>query len=340
MDKYALRSFMKRIYLIYIALFLSFLTLFVSCTGESVTVEAGVSEPSAITGIEGSKFADGFDVATLKTVGKHSVSVIVDGKTKKYTVEVVDTTAPVIEVGEIRINIGDGIAWKKQATVTDNSDGKVEISVDSSAVNTSAEGAYTVTYTATDASGNSSSATATVIVGTMEVTEDMLYTEIDKIIAQIITDSMTAEAKVRAIYDYVQNSINYASTAKTDDFVYAAYISLFSSGTGDCYSYFAASKAFFERLGIENVDMKRAEGGAVGNHYWNLVNIGTKDAPKWYHYDANPISGQYSVSGCLLTDSQVEAYDVWRGEGYRKYDKSGIPASAVEIITDIPELRG
>ena len=331
---------MKRKILTYTALIFVFLMIFASCSAESVTVEAGTTDASAISSIEGSEFAEGFDTATLKTVGKHSISLIVDGKTKKYTVEVVDTTAPVIEVGEIHVNVGDGIAWKKQATVTDNSDGKIDIKVDSSAVNTSAAGTYTVTYTATDESGNSSSATATVIVGTMEVTEDMLYTELDKVIAQIITDGMNTEAKVRAIYAYVQDSINYASTAETDDFVYAAYIALFSSGTGDCYSYFAASKAFFERLGIENIDMKRAEGGAPGNHFWNLVNIGTKDAPKWYHYDANPISGQYSVSGCLLTDAQVAAYDAWCGQGYRKYDASKVPASATETITDIPELRG
>jgi len=329
----------KRFY-IYIALFCCFLTFFASCSAGSVTVEAGVSDAAAISGLPGSEFAEGFDIATLKTVGKHSVSVIVDGKTKKYSVEVVDTTAPVIEVGEIRVNIGDGIAWKKQATVTDNSDGKIDIKVDSTAVNTSAAGTYTVTYTATDESGNSSTATATVIVGTMEVTEEMLNAEIDKIIAQILTDSMTTEAKVRAVYTYVQESIKYASTAETDDYVFAAYMALFSSGTGDCYSYFAASKAFFERLGIENIDMKRAEGGAPGNHYWNLVNIGTKDAPRWYHYDANPIGGEYSVSGCLLTDAQVAAYDVWCGQGYRKYDATAVPASAAEIITDIPELRG
>ena len=329
----------KRI-LTYIALCFCFLMLFSSCTGESVTAEAGVTDASVISGVQGSEFEEGFDISTLKTLGKHTISVIVNGKTKKYTVEIVDTTAPAIEVGEIRINIGDGIAWKKQATVTDNSDGKIDIKVDSSAVNTSVAGTYTVTYTATDESGNSSTATATVIVGTKEVTEDMLYTEIDRVIAQIIKPEMNTEAKVRTIYAYVQDSINYASTAKTDDFVYAAYMALFSSGTGDCYSYFAASKAFFERLGIENIDMKRASGGAVGEHYWNLVNIGTKDAPKWYHYDANPISGQYSVSGCLLSDAQVAAYDTWRGEGYRKYDATGIPASAAEIITDIPELRG
>ena len=331
---------MNKRFLTYTAFLFAFLMLFSSCTGESVTAEAGVADASAISGILGSEFAEGFDISALKTVGKHSVSVIVDGKTKKYTVEIVDTTAPVIEVGEIRINIGDGIAWKKQATVTDNSDGKIDIKVDSSSVNTSVAGTYTVTYTAMDESGNSASASATVIVGTKEVTEDMLYAEIDRVIAQIIEPEMNTEAKVRAVYAYVRDSINYASTAKTDDFVYAAYMALFSSGTGDCYSYFAASKAFFERLGIENVDMKRTEGAAVGEHFWNLVNIGTKDAPRWYHYDANPISGQYSVSGCLLTDAQVKAYDTWRGEGYRRYDAAGIPASADEIITDIPELRG
>ncbi|MBQ4140091.1 MAG: transglutaminase domain-containing protein [Clostridia bacterium] len=332
---------MKNRLIIYTLFLIICVFIFAGCSSATtVTVEAGDVSAEDICGIADSSFGDGFDTSLFKTVGQHNVTLTVEGKSQKYRVTVIDTTAPVIEVGEIRINVGDGIAWKKQATVTDNSNGKIDIKVDSTAVNTSVAGTYSVTYTATDESGNSSSATATVIVGTMEVTEDMLYAEIDKVIAQIITDSMTTEDKVRAVYAYVQKSINYSATAETDDFVYAAYMSLFSSGTGDCYSYFAASKAFFERLGIENVNMKRADGGAPGNHYWNLVNIGTKDAPKWYHYDANPINGQYAATGCLLTDAQVAAYDAWCGQGYRKYDKSGIPASATETITDIPELRG
>ncbi len=324
----------KRI-LIYIAVLLVFVSLFVGCSAKSVTVEAGNMYAESVSGVNGAAFPEDFDTSVLRTVGKHTVPIIIDGKEVKYIVEVVDTIAPKIELGEIHINIGEGIAWKKQAKVTDNSDGEIEIKVDSSQVNTSAEGTYTAVYTATDPSGNSSSVEATVIVSEKAVTEDMLMTEIDKVIAQIITGGMTPEQKVRAVYDYVGKSINYASTAKTDDYIYAAYMSLFSSGTGDCYSFFAASKAFFVRLGIENIDMKRADGGAPGEHYWNFVNIGTKEAPRWYHYDANPISGKYSVSGCLLTDAQIAAYDTWRGEGYRKYDESGKPASATEIITEI-----
>ena len=78
----------KRI-LTYIALCFCFLMLFSSCAGESVTAEAGITDAAAISGVEGSEFEDGFDVSLLKTIGKHSVSVIVDGKTKKYTVEIV-----------------------------------------------------------------------------------------------------------------------------------------------------------------------------------------------------------------------------------------------------------
>lgn len=329
----------RRIPVFYMMLFLLLPLLFSCKDAESVTLEAGACDACEISGIEGSEFAEGYDTSALRVVGKHSVPILIDGRLRKYSVEVVDTTAPVIEVGEIHVNVGDGVAWRKQIKVTDNSEGEIEIEVDPSGVNTSKEGTYLVRYTVTDASGNSATAEATVIVGIKEIGEDMLNAELDKVIARIISDTMTAEQMVRAVYAYVGESITYSATPETDDPIYAAYTSLFSTGTGDCYSYFAASKAFFERLGIENIDMKRAEGGAAGKHYWNLVNIGTKAEPRWYHYDANPISGQYAASGCLLTDTQLAAYDAWCGQGYRKFDPEGIPASADEVITRLPELE-
>jgi hypothetical protein len=59
----------------------------------------------------------------------------------------------------------------------------------------------------------------------------------------------------------------------------------------------------------------------------------------WYHYDSTRLTAAYDVSGCLLTDAQVDAYDAWRaGDYFRIYDKSKYPATDVRIITDIPEL--
>ena len=78
-----------------------------------------------------------------------------------------DTTAPVITL------IGDATVYHKQnttytdagASATDDVNGVVTVTNDSdSQVNTSAEGNYTVTYTASDEAGNTATATRTVIV--------------------------------------------------------------------------------------------------------------------------------------------------------------------------------
>ena len=250
-----------------------------------------------------------------------------------------DTEAPTIVARDVECRVGEGIVWKDYVTLTDNCAGEISLSVDSSGVNTGREGSYTVYYTATDASGNTSKAQATVLVVSMTVTDEMLYTEIDKVIARIITPDMDKAAQCRAVYTYVQGNIAYVNTSTKGDWKYAAYVALFSSGTGDCYSYFAASKAFFERLGIENMDIQRLPGYTDNTHFWSLVNIGTKESPVWYHYDSTRLTADFNVSGCLLTDAQVKAYDTWRaGDYFRIYDTSGYPATATRIITDIPEL--
>ncbi len=250
-----------------------------------------------------------------------------------------DDVPPTIEARDIECNLGEGIIWRNHVTLSDNCAGEIALSVDSSKVNVNREGNYTVYYTATDASGNKAQAQASVLVVSMNVTDEMLYAEIDKVISRIITPDMDKAAQCRAIYMYVQGNIAYVNTSAKGDWKYAAYAALFSSGTGDCYSYFAASKAFFERLGIENLDIQRLPGYTDNTHFWSLVNIGTAENPVWYHYDSTRLTAAFNVSGCLLTDAQVDAYDAWRaGEYFRIYDKSKYPATDTRIITEIPEL--
>ena len=250
-----------------------------------------------------------------------------------------DDVPPTIEVRDVTCHVGEGIVWRNYVTLQDNCAGEISLSVDSSCVNVNREGNYTVYYTATDASGNVARAQASVIVVTMSVTDEMLFAEVDKVIAQIITPGMDKQAQCRAVYDYVQRNIVYVNTSTKGDWKYAAYVSLFSSGTGDCYSYFAASKAFLERLGIENMDIQRLPGYTENTHFWSLVNIGTPENPVWYHFDSTRLTSAYNVSGCLLTDAQVKAYDTWReGDYFRVYDTSKYPATDTRIITEIPEL--
>lgn len=250
-----------------------------------------------------------------------------------------DDVPPTIEARDIECNIGEGIVWRNHVTLADNCAGEIRLDVDSSGVNVNREGSYTVYYTATDASGNVTKAEATVLVVSMTVTDEMLYTEIDKVIERIITKDMNKIEQCRAIYTYVQGNIAYVNTSTKGDWKYAAYMALFSSGTGDCYSYFAASKAFFERLGIENMDIQRLPGYTDNTHFWSLVNVGTADAPVWYHYDSTRLTADFNVSGCLLTDAQVAAYDAWRaGDYFRIYDKTKYPATSTKTVTDIPEL--
>ena len=75
-----------------------------------------------------------------------------------------DRTAPVITInGSATVNHEQGTAYTDQgATATDAVDGTVSVST-SGSVGTAA-GTYTITYSATDNSGNTATATRTVIV--------------------------------------------------------------------------------------------------------------------------------------------------------------------------------
>jgi hypothetical protein len=175
------------------------------------------------------------------------------------------------------------------------------------------------------------------------VTEEMLYPLLDDVIDEIIYNGMSKKQMLRAVYDYVYNHIAYSSIADKSSWMSAAYEGL-TTGQGDCYTYYALSKAFFERLGIENLDVAREQSAVIKTgerHFWNLVNLGDEDAPQWYHFDACHLNGLRVPWGFLMTDAQLDSYSELRQSAsgvtdyFYAYDKSLYPSIAEKIITHI-----
>jgi hypothetical protein len=310
----------------------------------------GTEEPVAADFIFSIEEADSYeaffvgDVPDLSAIGDYDVSFMVKDASgnesdvyRSVLTIIRDFEAPVfVSVPELSAYVGEAVAYRKGVVVTDNCGGEVTLTVDSSGVNLNAPGDYTVTYTASDASGNTATASTVIHVYADQITIDALNAKLDQVIAQIITADMSKEAQCRAIYDYVHSHISYVSDSDKSDWVRAAYSALFVSGSGDCFNYFAAAKAFLTRLGIDHKDIQRTPGASDGTHYWHLVNIGTADSPRWYHLDCTRL--QASHSGCLLTDKQVQAYNKVR-TGFYAYQTANYPATDVAIITPTPSLE-
>lgn len=288
-------------------------------------------------------FADENPFGSLKT-GENEIRIIVKPqKGKKQTVTatlylIKDTTGPVIQgAKDLIVYVGEGVSYRSGISLTDNCGGELTLNVDSIAVDTTREGVYPVIYTATDLSGNTSTVIVNVHVYEQKITEEMLYEKIDPIILQLGLGNMTKEAQARTIYRFVHTDakISYVDTSDKTSWVRAAYFAL-EDRKGDCFSYFSLSKAFFERLGIENLNIQRLPGYTDDTHYWSLINIGTSEAPLWYHYDSTRLR-DISYEGSLLTDAQIEAFHEIRPYFYL-YDKTQYPMSATAIITVRPDL--
>ncbi len=288
------------------------------------------------------RYAEDYQFTKL---GEYELTVIVtdaNGKERSYVVHMTltaDTTPPELNgAKDISAYIGDGIAYRSGIEMRDNCDGEITLTVDTSRVKNDVEGSYPVIYTAIDVAGNRTEVTVTLYLYRERVTEDMLYALVDPLISGKISTKGDKEMQARDVYTYVYGNINYDAHSDKSDWMRAAYDGL-RTGHGDCYTYFAVCKAFFERLGIENMDIKRTEGIVTERHYWNYVNIGTEQSPRWYHLDACEIRGRRFGDGCLLTDAQVREYTKKHTDAdgvtdyFYAYDAASYPASATKIIT-------
>lgn len=243
----------------------------------------------------------------------------------EITVSVKEDIDPPVITGaaDRQVVIGDTVSYKEGVTVTDNKDGSnVVLNVDISAVNSTVAGRYPVTFSATDSTGLSSS--VTVYFTFITAGERQLIEELDRLVTpvynSIINDSMTQREKARAIYNWTKRSINYSGYSDKTNWRKDAIRGLKYRG-GDCFTYFAVSKALLEKAGIPNIDVTKIYRPGRSRHYWSLIDVGTG----WYHFDST--QWVYKNSDLfMLTDAQLIAFSN-NHKNSHEFDRSLYPAT-------------
>lgn len=106
--------------------------------------------------------------------------------------------------------------------------------------------------------------------------EAFIQSEVERIVRDIITPSMSDVEKVKAIHDYVVLNTTYSENSSTTP--HSAY-ALFNEGKGVCQAYALATLRLLEEAGIEVRYVTGVAGGVL--HAWNLVKVDGE----WYHLD-------------------------------------------------------
>lgn len=261
-----------------------------------------------------------------------------------------DEEAPIISGSKRVIGYcGDTPVFKKMVTVSDNTDVAPHLEINASSVDIYKEGEYAVYYQAIDESGNKSSVYKLIyVVKSKQYHIDTLMQLIEEKADELgITKEMTTAAKIKKIYSYVNNKNTIMFTDESNipninrsnwetDWIEEAVRTL-ETEEGDCYSYYALSKAFFEYFGIENVGIKRSENypGAVddGTHFWSAVKV----EQSWYYYDATRLAGEFedgTNNACLITEKKLKSYKGSNGEDffYNMTKPAGFPTIATKEL--------
>lgn len=273
------------------------------------------------------------DDPDMTVAGTYPITVLLTdaaGNSSEVTASltvIVDETAPVIYgVKSMAIYLGDTASYRAGITVTDDYDENPQLTVDSSAVSLDKVGTYKVVYTATDASGNETSRETTIQV--MEKKEssasiETINAEADKLLATIVKDGMSKKDQVKAIYTWARNNCSYANHSDKSDYLQGAYV-MMTKRSGDCFNYYAVTKLLFDRLGIDNIDVRKVKNHANdSDHYWSLVSLDGGET--WYHFDATPRVGN-GDDFCLVTDAFLDAYSSSHDNCHNR-DKSLYPAT-------------
>ncbi|MFA7205764.1 MAG: transglutaminase domain-containing protein [Saccharofermentanales bacterium] len=240
-----------------------------------------------------------------------------------------DTQAPVISgVKERTVYMGDTVLYRDGITVTDNRDPEPVLSIDTSKVNPSAYGKYEIVYIATDRDGNSSTVRTTVKFiepRDLSVTQEDLDRYSDQILDKIVNPEMTDKQRLRSIFDWIAKSVTYTGYASKSDWRKGAYLGL-KFRTGDCFTFYAVSRALLTRAGYECVPVERVA-SAPSRHYWLLVQY----EGEWYHFDPSPRTRGWEFVCFMRSDPDVAAYTEHVKEhktDYFTYDPEGLPVAS------------
>ncbi|HHU71775.1 MAG TPA: DUF5011 domain-containing protein, partial [Clostridiales bacterium] len=292
--------------------------------GDTIEADAFVTDIVDKTLVHAS-FLETPDFARL---GEHQVKIILEDEGHNITeLDAVltiskDEEAPRISgVKDRTIFIGETLSYRNGISVTDNKDDEVELQIDSSSVNLKKEGIYKVIYTAEDSSGNKAEKVANITVEALLVSSETLNKLSDGVLDNIINDNMTLKEKAKKIYTWTKANVGYTGNSDKSDWMAEAYRG-FKNGVGDCFTYFAVSKALLDRAQIPNIDLTRL--GGTTRHYWSLINCGEG----WYHFDSCP--NKDKKDSFYLTESEVERLTELRGKNYYVYDKTLIDVTPVE----------
>ena len=151
---------------------------------------------------------------------------------------------------------------------------------------------------------------------------------IAKTLSGIVNDGMTKLEKAKAIYNYARGHVSYTGHSDKSDWQQGAMDGI-NNRKGDCFTYYAVSRALLTAAGIDNLTVTRLDEST--QHYWNLVNCGDG----WYHFDACPRSSKLPpFLSFMFTDQQAADFTAEAGRNYYDFDGSLLPERATEIITE------
>lgn len=307
-------------------------------TAQEITAEAGsVPDPALLIAeiFDDSQVTVTYkEVPMLTTAERTTVTLILTdyyGNTAEVesVINVIPAAdAPQFEgLEEIHIQVGDTISYKSGVKAVDAQDGEVSFTVDTENVDRNTEGTYTVYYSATDAEGNTTVMPRKVVVMSIDAAAVEHYAQ--QALAQIITPDMTRDQQIFAVYKYTKANVQFVGASDKSSVVNGAYEG-FTTGKGDCYTYYAMNVIMLDLLGIENLEVTRT--GGQTNHWWNLV---LHEDGKYYHVDSCPVAVSVeNIYHWKMTDTELQLYTdgvAWRKPNFYNYDKTLPEYEGIEI---------